>query len=148
MRISQLSSSRRKIEKDVSRNPRHYHEESSKLLAEGKVDAALLASLQAVELVFSGSTLAANPWFVRHLMRLLVERDMPHLADMVYERATALGADRYLLSFQRARTLQALRRKVEALKVLEWAVKNPPIPESIDDHSKIEGYLQYLSGLK
>lgn len=40
----------------VSRNPRNFHEKSAQLAADGSIDAALLTSMQGVELLLSAST--------------------------------------------------------------------------------------------
>lgn len=80
-------------------------------------------------------------------MGLLIDRKMPYMADMLYEKSIALGSDKYLLSLQRARLLKLMKRQDEAMKALNWALQNAPTPKRPEEHVKIESYLKYLSNL-
>ena len=125
------------------RNPAHFHRQSAQLFEGGELNGALMAALKAVELTFSQSP--PNPWFTRHLMRVLVDNSQPRIALAIYKQAIEQKVDRYLLSLQKARALRLLKQEKDARACLKWALSNVSDASSVEDKKQIEEYLKLLS---
>lgn len=131
------------VEKKIIKNSRYHHNLSAAQFDKGDLDTALLNSFQAIELEFAAGT--NNPWFVRHLLRLLVESKKPYLTEVIYKHTVKSNVNLYLLALQYARALHLMKRDQEAIQVLAAAIDNAPADASQNELKKLKSYLKFLS---
>lgn len=124
-------------------NAAHCHSLSAALYDLGDLDGALAYSLKAVDLTLRQER--PNSWFVRHLMRILVERSQPALALIFFDNLDSDDVDKYVLCLQCARAFRLLGRNDKARETLEWGLAHAPPEAKGDELKKIKDYLKFIS---